>query len=265
MNFKISLLVGLLAATFFACKNDKPATPPPPVKWAALKLKEQICLFPKDTLRCAKVSLDIPQIGTGLDSLAARSVNDSLLKFGLACLQPMESAAIIGDPEKVVKSFIDSYELFAKENADAPFGYEADVNGKALFSSSKIVSAELNSYIFTGGAHPNHWTNLASFNRATGKKLTAADLFSDQAAVIKLLEKPFVDAKKDGMPEAKTPTDLMFPDTKFGFPENIAVVKEGIRFYYNPYELTAYALGDFDLLLTWEQLGGLVKKEVWLD
>ena len=67
------------------------------------------------------------------------------------------------------------------------------------------------------------------------------------------------------MPEVKTPADLLFPDLKFDLPQNIAVVKEGIRFLYNPYEMTAYALGEFDLLLTWEQLGGLIKKENWLD
>ena len=83
--------------------------------------------------------------------------------------------------------------------------------------------------------------------------------------VAKLLEKPFCELKKDEQGATPALSDLIFQDMKFGLPQNIAVVKEGVRFYYNPYEFTAYVYGDFDLMLTWAQLGGLVKKEAFLD
>ena len=47
-------------------------------------------------------------------------------------------------------------------------------------------------------------------------------------------------------------------------PANVGVVAEGIRFFYNAYEVAPYAVGAGDVLLTWDQLGALADKGKWI-
>ncbi len=261
------LFAALAAMALFACKNENRTQSMPanaPLEWQMMKMQEKICLSPKDTDRCGSVTINLPVAAGGNFPAITSAINDTLKKHALATLN-------IGDGkpattiEAGAKAFMDEYEKFTKENSDFPGGYAVDIAGKPIFNSSKIASVEVSNYLFTGGAHPSHWTDLQSFDRKTGKSLTAADLFTDPAAVAKLLEKPFCEAKKDEKGAVPTLTELVFEGTKFGLPQNMAVVAEGVRFYYNPYEMTAYAVGDFDLLLTWAQLGTLAKKGDFLD
>jgi hypothetical protein len=46
-------------------------------------------------------------------------------------------------------------------------------------------------------------------------------------------------------------------------PMMYCLVSEGVRFIYNPYEVAPYAVGQTDILLTWEQLGKLADKSKW--
>jgi hypothetical protein len=41
------------------------------------------------------------------------------------------------------------------------------------------------------------------------------------------------------------------------------IVREGIRFLYNPYDVASWAVGRTDVLLTWEQLGALAERTRW--
>jgi Deacetylase PdaC/Protein of unknown function (DUF3298) len=264
---RILIIMTLVAVIFAACMNNQPASSPVAVSvalaWRTMKMKQKICVSPKDTNRCAEINLSIPQAEDAANAAAATSMNDTLKKYAILSMSISDKEPA-SDIEKASENFMAEYERFAKENKDASMGFSVDIDGKSLFTSSKITSVELTNYTFAGGAHPNHATNLFTFDRKTGKTIGAKDLFTDAAIVAKLLEKPFCELKKDEKGVVPAMKDLLL-EGKFGLPANIAVVKEGVRFYYNPYEYTAYAVGDFDLLLTWAQLGGLIKKEAFLD
>lgn len=259
-NFVASAL--LLA--FFACKNDAPPAPTTlPLGWQSMKMQEKTCLSPKDTNRCAEVHINLPVATGGNFPAIAQSINDTLKKAAIATLTIGEAK-----PETTIeaaaKAFMAAFEKDSKEMG-FPGGYAADIQGKAIFNSSKIVSVQVDNYLNQGGAHPSHWTNLYSFDLKNGHALTGKDLFTDPAAVAKLLEKPFCELRKEENGTVPALKELLLEGVQFALPENMAVTNEGVRFYYNPYEMTAYALGDFDILLTWAQLGALAKKETFLD
>jgi hypothetical protein len=46
-------------------------------------------------------------------------------------------------------------------------------------------------------------------------------------------------------------------------PSNVCIIKEGVRFVYNPYEIMAYAYGMSDVVITWEELGKLADRAKW--
>jgi hypothetical protein len=49
---------------------------------------------------------------------------------------------------------------------------------------------------------------------------------------------------------------------KFFIPANYAFTREGVFFYYNPYEIAAYARGAITFTIPYSELEGIVKKEL---
>jgi hypothetical protein len=121
-------------------------------------------------------------------------------------------------------------------------------------------------YSFTGGAHGNYGSALNSFLLDSGKSVWLTDIVSDTAALRPMLEAGFVAAKNAEGGEPSTLEDLLFPESMpLPLPVQWCVVKEGLRVTYNPYEVAPYAVGQTDIVLSWEQLGKLADKSKWLD
>ena len=106
---------------------------------------------------------------------------------------------------------------------------------------------------------------MVSYDLTKGAKpLEINDLVSDTNAVRPALEKAYKILK--GLKETDALGDLVYPEIKqMPMPANVGVAAEGIRFYYNVYEIAPYAIGDGDVLLTWEQLGGLANRKRWVE
>jgi len=112
---------------------------------------------------------------------------------------------------------------------------------------------------FTGGAHPNHGPTALLWNKKTGRRIEALDLF-DKAALLAAIQAPFCAAlnkeraERRGEPVAEGSTDP--------FDECIDPVKEvvilgsadhahftRIGILIAPYEAGPYAEGDYDITL----------------
>jgi Protein of unknown function (DUF3298) len=100
-----------------------------------------------------------------------------------------------------------------------------------------------------------------TYDLATGKRVGITEFVTDTTAVVKMLEQAFRKDKQVGEKE-NIADHLLIPQMML--PINAGLVQEGIRFYYNPYEIAAYALGPTDVILTWEQLGALADRKKWI-
>ena len=86
-------------------------------------------------------------------------------------------------------------------------------------------------------------------------------MVSDTTALLGVVEKVF--RKQQGLlPQHNLEERGYFlRDGRFFLPANIGMSKKGLIFYYNPYEIAAYALGPIEVTVPYEQLNGILRTD----
>ena len=258
------LLNGLflgLALSIVSCKSKETSTVAP-LKADTAAFNKKFCIG--DTL-CATFSVTVPQLSGGNPAIST-SINHSVQSFILSTVGANESLAFPVAMDSAATQFVNEFKQTRAENPDMiPMGYTMEIKGSSLLLNSKVATMHLDGYSFMGGAHPNPFTTIVSYNLVdSGKVLTVSALVSDTNAVRPLLEAGYKEAK--GMKPEESIRDLLYPELeKLPMPANVAVLPQGLIFYYNAYEVAAYAVGPTEIVLTWEQLGGLADRKKWID
>lgn len=203
---------------------------------------------------------------SGGNEAATRSINDTVSAF--------VQMVVGGEPSWPVRQAVDSavtnLHLMLEDQLsiipDYSMGFVHELTSKNLVQNSKVISFELSSYSFTGGAHGNYGSALFSFRLSDGGLVQLTDIIQDTASLRPLLETGFVESKSAQTGETYALADLVFPESiPLPMPMQWCIVREGVRFTYNPYEVASYAVGQTDIILTWEKLGKLADKSKWIE
>lgn len=271
--FKSAYRLLTLATLFFLFSNCQPQKPEIEEKTApAFRYKKEQHHFSKasegcktDSNECAIVAMNYPQFKE--DGAVFARINDSILHYVKASLTfEDEKLSNDMDLDALGNRFIQDYNEYSAEaktraeedNSElfiTPWNIETD--GAIIFESPKVVSIRLDEYAYTGGAHPNSNTALLMYSTSTGKPMKLKDLVKNQAQLERLVEKKFRETHELA-PNANLNDKGFFWEGKFQLPANIGIVAEGMLFFYNSYEIAAYAVGPTGFVLSWEELGTLI-------
>ena len=142
------------------------------------------------------------------------------------------------------------------------FNWESGIQGTFLpYDKARgllTYCCEANDYM--GGAHGMYNENYTVFDTKTGSVVTEDDLFEgewDETLGELLSEQLYEDYA--GLAEEM---DADIEDIFFGAPYpngNFSTGKDGITWYYNPYDIAPYAAGVISVTLSWKQLIPLLK------
>ncbi len=248
----------ILFTAILSCKN-KPAEEQvaTPLRFEERTFTKQSSTCSTDSTRCATVEVTYP-IATQGTPEAMKLVNDTILHYTAITLASGDGETLPATLEEGANDFIQMHEEYTKDTAAFITAWEIQTNGKVLYQSPKYVSVEMASYSYAGGAHPNSYVNLLTFDANTGKKLILTDMVSDTAKLKQLVEAKFRQTR-----ELKADENLnaagYFWDGPFAFPANVAATEQGLYFVYNPYEAASYAAGPTDFVITNEELKGILK------
>lgn len=146
-----------------------------------------------------------------------------------------------------------------KEKPEAP--WEQTIDGEAVTHNSKIISVRIRVNTFTGGAHPVFEDTVFNYAVVNGKakRLTLDDLFVDRAASRKHVHSLLIKKLKatgnaqwleDGTVTSLEPAQL----------NRFVVGRSALTFLFNPYEVGPWAVGNFEIPLTFKELGPKFKK-----
>jgi len=223
--------------------------------------RSQRCVKP-DSL-CALASFRYPVFAGD----AFQALNDSLRT------DVVGMAAAEGDPnrraqtlEEAARNFTVGYDEFVNSQGDSlQFGqtWSLEVKTDVLRQSPKWVSVAHNFYVYSGGAHPNHATRYVNYDRATGHRLTLADLFQPdfEKTLTGIAGRHF--RQQEGLkPGQSLEKDYFFEEGKFRLNANFTLTEAGLKFLYNPYEIKPYAAGGTELEIPFSELEGILKKHV---
>lgn len=146
------------------------------------------------------------------------------------------------------------------EGVDSAAETYYDVTEASCVQIGQIVSVRVDNTSYTGGAHPNRYTDSYLFDLEAGQFIDPLQLADDPevlrtGAAALLLEKA----------EEHPVFDSFWQD----YPELIARWNEGtvlfdgegMKAVYSPYEIAPYGMGDVELTLTWEELAPLLGAE----
>ena len=206
---------------------------------------------------CAKINLSWPVVKSGNKTLQ-RNVAEwsNVLLVGLLSFELSEKEAAKTLLEEAAKTFLSSHTSWSEEAGDSPLGeWAAESSDTVLFNDGRYLTLQINGYVFTGGAHGNHPSVVATFDVATGKKLGWKDLVTDEEQVKFVLEKQFRNARSEIFEEGFEFSEY-FP---FSIPQAFGLTAEGLYCYYSPYEVTPYAFGTTAFIVPYEELGDLLK------
>jgi hypothetical protein len=132
--------------------------------------------------------------------------------------------------------------------------------GSVMIMNKKFVSLAMLMYSFEGGAHPNAYEEMFSFDLETGKKMKLEDLFTDTEEIRKIAENKF--RKEKNITPEQSYSDAGFDFEEFYISENFAFDEKDFIIYYNTYEIAAYMQGATELRIPYSEISRIMKPEI---
>ena len=179
-------------------------------------------------------------------------------------LSPEDAASAARNLENFnsrMRGLMDSYTSRSAQIMDdlssSPGGPYYDEMAAVCTRTGQIVSIRLDNSSYTGGAHPNRYTDSLLFDLETGQFTDPAQIADDPASFLEgtaalLLEKA----------EAHPVYGSFWQDYKELIARwnegTVLFSEEGMEVVYSPYEIAPYGMGDVALRLDWEELAALL-------
>ena len=159
--------------------------------------------------------------------------------------------------------------LYTKE--DSVFhSFSADICIGEQMNSKDVVTYYVGKYYFDGGNHGMINKYFKSFDKRTGAPFTLENVFK-KGSIDKILdilhkrigniysERHEGDAFTLPLPNKLDDVDSDMEVEYFQFPNmGIGLLPEGIAFCYQPYEIDAFAYGDYNIIIPYEDFEGLL-------
>lgn len=167
--------------------------------------------------------------------------------------------------DQVLRLLTAEREELVKETKGYTIPWDLSRTVQVVSQTSDIISLAAKEYRFLGGAHPTHYTQQATFSRQLKRQLKWADIViqGKMDALHKVGEVLFRKQRELSETESLAEAGFDFANDRFVLNDNWLMDEQGIRCYYNLYEITAYVMGPTEILIPYTQLKGMIKPE-WL-
>jgi len=226
---------------------------------------EQIEIFEKEGCDdpnsdyCAEIIIGYPVFSIPEKKKIENKIN-SFVKNEM--LIPIFDGNVIDSFDELVNSFFDEYRQFKTDVQDSYQQWYIERNGTVKFFNNDFISLTFSEQTYLGGAHPNSYTMFAVLDLKSGNHITLEDIFIDGYKPILngIAEKEFRKLKEIGKRESLDEAGFWFDDDRFSINDNFAINDDGLIFYYNNYEITAYANGPTELVIPLAKISELIKE-----
>jgi hypothetical protein len=200
---------------------------------------------------CTKVNIHLPR-AAAKDKISS-TINNALEEEMIAQLT-FDEETEASDIDGAIQSFTREYRSIRSMHPVETQRWEAKITAEVSFEDARMITIKIDSYLFTGGAHGYGSTRFLNFNKKRGSEMQSWELFSDRKDFQRYAENRF--RRQENIPQDGpiNSTGYMFERDTFYLPENIGFTEEGIKLYYNQYEVTSYADGPVELILPYQEV-----------
>jgi hypothetical protein len=209
---------------------------------------------------CAQIKIDFPQIEYTQNKLIEEQVNKRIQGY---FLRPVFDENQPESMEKLISNYLQEYDSFRKDFPEAFQHWSLERIGKVRYNSNGILSLEFSEYSYLGGAHPNSAILFNNIDMGTGEEIVIEDLFNKniENKLTKVAESEFRKLKELNEYDDLGDAGFWFNDNQFHLNDNFLITDSSLIFYYNNYEITAYAFGPTELEIPYLKIKDLIKSE----
>ncbi|HEY9114346.1 MAG TPA: DUF3298 domain-containing protein [Bacteroidales bacterium] len=161
--------------------------------------------------------------------------------------------------ELTANALLERYTGFINDFPDSKQYWSVSMKSQITYKSDKLLSIEMLTGSYLGGAHGDFRRSFLTID-SEGNRVHVIDFISDVKKFAELAEKKF--RKLEGLKKDQhlNSTGYFFPDGKFILPEGIGLNEEGFVLYYNVYEIAPFYIGGTEIILSFDELEGIIKK-----
>ena len=249
----------IFALLFFAilsCDEGKPPQnePIPEILFKEIIVSHEDCL--PDSIGCTFVQIEYPAF-TDSTKFVLNELISSKIKASASTYFSEE--VIRGTLEHVVHSFVRDYETFKRDYPDYKIGWYVKIFCVIIYESETVLSFQIDSESFTGGAHPNSGTQYHIVDKKNNSEMTMGEVISDTTKFKQMLEEKFRQIKGMGADQSFADLGYWINDGDFLLNENIGISDHTVIMHYNPYEIAPYSLGATTVEINKSELAGILK------
>ena len=221
-------------------------------------LKQPLAADSPDTLSL-QISLDYPVKGAPEEVLAAMTRQIATVAFDQEADLPTIDEMARRYEEQLTDQYFDENASLVGKAEGGTLSWEDNINGYFSGRYKKYDVYVLEYYSFRGGAHGTNTLTPIVFNRETGAVVPETEFFVDgyQARIAPLLQE---ELRKEVLesPEGEEAYESLFEKeiTPNGCYD---VGRDGVTWYYQPYEIGPYYLGVISVTLPWSAVKEMVK------
>lgn len=251
------ILIFFSAVIFYCCTQKESTLPAAAVTYEMANFRiesEGGCRA--DTARCASYEVSYP-VFHGIDSVVLKILSKRI-----------DEKVTMGNPEaegetmqQIGKKFVNDFDDLKKEMPDA-FGwyYSAVVSVEVL--TDTLLSLSVSDEYFTGGAHGGHGKYFININPKTGADFTLDNyLQSGYGDALRTIGERVFRKEHELADTASLERNMFeFQNDRFELNRNYGFTADGILFYYNSYEIAAYAMGPSPVLIPYDSIKRLAKQ-----
>lgn len=197
----------------------------------------------------------------------AKLINDTLVynmfeRYGMTPEAAADSFAAFYLSE--YRSNLITYYNEDKKNGDVSsnpsYTYQCQVETCIPATVDSIWGYQLESILYEGGAHGSHTITYLNFSRKTGQLITLDEVFVPgyKTQLNDILLKALMDkVNVKNIDELHNASYLTWTDMYAS--NNFLLGKDGMRFFYNEYEIAPYSNGSTELVIPYAKLKELLK------
>ncbi|MBX2843770.1 MAG: DUF3298 and DUF4163 domain-containing protein, partial [Flammeovirgaceae bacterium] len=147
-------------------------------------------------------------------------------------------AEIVGAFDASMIHFLRSYQEFKDNFPESTQIWNKKIDYNIVNQTNDLISLKIQSYEFTGSAHPNTFTNFLNIDLNDAEKIDLEKIVSKdfRTKLNQLVDQKYRNQNnltaQDNLKEKKG----LFEE-KINASENFAITKEGILFYFNNYDI----------------------------
>lgn len=152
--------------------------------------------------------------------------------------------------------------------------YSSDSSASVTLDAEKLLSLRFDGYDYTGGAHGNPFLYGLTIDTESGKALSLKDLFkSDKLQSLLAKERQILLSDEQGEylyeeTNAAYEDFLKLPlapaakqEELYGNDSNFYLTDSGIVLYHTAYEIAAYAAGQFETFISYDDLKDMIRTD----